>query len=87
MTLEAWVRPTAVTDWRTVLLKERGAGLAYGLYSSGPGTPSGYARINNGDRDVTAPSASAGQRLVPSGADLQRHDHAALRQRQPGRRD
>ncbi|MFP5365198.1 MAG: DUF4082 domain-containing protein [Thermoleophilia bacterium] len=34
MTLEAWVRPTAVTDWRTVVFKEAGGGLAYALYSN-----------------------------------------------------
>ncbi|MDA0180877.1 Ig-like domain-containing protein [Solirubrobacter phytolaccae] len=33
MTLEAWVRPTRVDDWRTVLLKERTNGLAYALYA------------------------------------------------------
>ena len=33
MTLEAWVRPTAL-GWRTAILKERPGGLAYGLYAS-----------------------------------------------------
>ena len=32
MTLEAWVFPTASTDWRTALLKETTGGLVYGLY-------------------------------------------------------
>jgi glucose/arabinose dehydrogenase/PKD repeat protein len=46
MTLEAWVRPTGGSAWRTVILKERPGGLAYGLYarSDGPG-PSGDAWI------------------------------------------
>jgi concanavalin A-like lectin/glucanase superfamily protein/Big-like domain-containing protein len=35
MTLEAWVKPTTVSDWRTVLLKERPGQLAYALYASG----------------------------------------------------
>ena len=33
MTLSAWVRPTGASGWRTVLLKERPGGLAYGLYA------------------------------------------------------
>jgi hypothetical protein len=35
MTLEAWVRPTAVTGYRTVAIKETATGMSYGLYSSG----------------------------------------------------
>ncbi len=35
MTLEAWVRPSSNTGWRTVILKERGTtGHVYALYSS-----------------------------------------------------
>jgi concanavalin A-like lectin/glucanase superfamily protein len=34
MTLEAWVRPTGLGDWRTVLLKERPGHLSYALYGS-----------------------------------------------------
>ena len=34
MTLEAWVRPTAATNWRTVVFKEAAGGLSYGLYSN-----------------------------------------------------
>jgi hypothetical protein len=37
MTLEAWVKPTTVSDWRTVLLKERPGQLAYALYAAGEG--------------------------------------------------
>ena len=33
MTLEAWVRPDAATNWRTVILKEAGS-LSYALYSN-----------------------------------------------------
>lgn len=33
MTLEAWVRPTASSGWRTVFLKENGGELAYGMYA------------------------------------------------------
>ncbi len=45
MTLEAWVRPRAATNWRSVLFKESAGGLAYALYA-------------NSDTDV--PSANIG---------------------------
>jgi hypothetical protein len=34
MTLEAWVRPSVLGGWRTLLLKERPGGLVYALYGS-----------------------------------------------------
>ena len=34
MTLEAWVRPTATTNWRSVIFKEADGGLAYSLYAN-----------------------------------------------------
>ena len=34
MTLEAWVRPTALGNWRTVLFKEQSGNLVYALYSN-----------------------------------------------------
>lgn len=46
MTLEAWVRPTNGTNWRTVILKEINGGLAYGLYANiNAPAPGGYAHI------------------------------------------
>jgi hypothetical protein len=41
MTLEAWVRPTTGTNWRTILMKERPGHLTYGLYAntSSPSRP------------------------------------------------
>src|SRR5262245_29160542 len=36
MTLEAWVKPTTIDGWRTVLLKQRLSNVSYGLYLSGP---------------------------------------------------
>jgi hypothetical protein len=42
MTLEAWVNPTVVNGWRTVIMKERTGELAYALYSSGLNRPSAY---------------------------------------------
>ena len=42
MTLEAWVRPTALTGWRTVIIKEQAADLAYALYANtGANWPTG----------------------------------------------
>jgi hypothetical protein len=35
MTIEAWVRPTTLTSWRTVLMKEQSSGLSYSLYANG----------------------------------------------------
>jgi hypothetical protein len=35
LTMEAWVRPTASSSWRTILLKEATNDLAYSLYSAG----------------------------------------------------
>jgi PKD repeat protein len=53
MTLEAWVRPAAVGNWATVILKERTGGLAYSLYGSdATGKPATY--INTGGSDVSA---------------------------------
>lgn len=47
MTLEAWVRPTATSGWRTVLLKENGGELAYGMYArESTNRPSGWLRID-----------------------------------------
>ena len=38
LTLEAWLNPTSVTGWRTVVLKEAVGDLAYGLYANDEGT-------------------------------------------------
>ncbi len=50
MTLEAWVRPTALgNDWRTALLKEQPGGLTYALYAHGTDAtkvPTGEVFIN-----------------------------------------
>jgi hypothetical protein len=41
MTIEAWVRPTTGTNWRTILMKERPGNITYGLYAntSSPSRP------------------------------------------------
>ena len=52
MTLEAWVRPTVVTNWRTVLLKEQPGQLVYGMYANNNGNrPSAHAFVG-GDREL-----------------------------------
>jgi hypothetical protein len=59
MTLEAWVRPTTTNaSWRTVLLKERGGGLAYSLYSqTAASRPAGYVNLGGGDVELRATAA------------------------------
>jgi hypothetical protein len=53
MTLEAWVRPTTASGWRTILLKETPSDLAYALYSaSGTNRPSSW--IGSGSSIGTA---------------------------------
>lgn len=57
MTLEAWVYPTATTNWQTVLLKESGGGLAYALYArSNANRPAAYVNIAGVDRAASSGS-------------------------------
>ena len=57
MTLEAWIKPSALANWRTVLMKENGAaGFAYALYASDTAShSSGWIRRTS-DVDATATS-------------------------------
>jgi hypothetical protein len=56
MTIEAWVKPSALAGWRSVVLKEATGGLAYALYSgNNAGRPAGYVHISN---DVAAPGTA-----------------------------
>jgi hypothetical protein len=59
MTLEAWVRPSATqgSAWRTVLLKERSAGLCYSLYANST-SKKPQAVINTGGNDRSTQGAS-----------------------------
>ncbi len=61
MTLEAWVRPTALgTNWRTAILKEQPGNYVYGLYAnSGTTRPSGNGIIGGIDHDIRGPAALA----------------------------
>jgi hypothetical protein len=59
LTLEAWVRPTSVFSWRTVLIKERTGGLAYALYGSDDSSrPAGYVRLGT-DVGIAGPTSIA----------------------------
>ena len=50
MTLQAWVRPTVVSGWRTVIMKETANGLAYALYAhDNAPRPAGYINVAGTD--------------------------------------
>ena len=59
MTLEAWVRPAALTGWKTVVMKEgTTTTLAYSLYANdGNPRPAITVRIGSVDRSAAGPSA------------------------------
>jgi hypothetical protein len=46
MTLEAWVLPSVLGDWRTVLLKEGTGGHTFALYAEGAGAPGAHLQAN-----------------------------------------
>ncbi len=57
MTLEAWVRPSALGGWRTVVLKERTGGVVYALYADqAGGRPLGEV-YNGSERNATGTAA------------------------------
>lgn len=72
MTLEAWVRPTANSGWRTVLMKENNGELAYAMYArESSNRPSGWLRIN--------PTSGSSQSAVSNtGLTLNAWSHLAL---------
>jgi len=57
MTLEAWVRPSSLDTWRTVLLKQRPSGLAYALYASNDSSRAESDVNIGGDKSAAAPAA------------------------------
>ena len=63
MTLEAWVNPSALgspaTSWRTAVLKETTAGMAYALYAN-----NGTARPTRTGRTSAASTNAAGTRAL-----------------------
>ena len=56
ITLEAWVRPTSVSGWRTAILKEVAGGLSYSMYANDADAdkPAGYVRIDSVEEKVRA---------------------------------
>jgi hypothetical protein len=42
-TLEAWIKPTALSDYQTILIKEETSGCAYWLQTAGTRISSGFA--------------------------------------------
>jgi hypothetical protein len=57
MTLEAWVNPSALSGWRTAILKEKPAGLSYALYAH-DNAPRPATYINTGSSDIAASGSS-----------------------------
>ena len=85
MTLEAWVTPTALGGWRTVLLKERAGGLSYALYASEDrGRPTVYGRAASERRRRPGAAALAARRLDAPRGHVRRHHAAPVRQRHAG---
>src|SRR6266436_442284 len=58
MTLEAWVYPTALSGWRSVIMKETAGGLAYTLYAH-DSAPHPAIYVNTGGTDVEAPGGGS----------------------------
>ncbi len=57
MTLEAWVRPSALGGWRTVIFKERPGGVVYGMFADQAGSrPLGQVFIGS-ERNATGTAA------------------------------
>ena len=97
MTIEAWVNPSSMSGWESVVYKERGAAgtglLSYALYAhdgaptrrGGTIGPAGYIRIGaTGSADSQAPAArAAAERVDAHRGDLQTGlaGQRALRQR------
>ncbi len=54
MTVEAWVNPAALTNFASVVLKERPGGLSYALYAADGANspPAGYVFVPNQDRNA-----------------------------------
>jgi hypothetical protein len=57
LTLEAWVRPSTLSGWRTALLKESAGGLSYALYAhNNTPNPAVTVQIGGGDRSAEGTS-------------------------------
>ena len=84
MTLEAWVRPTANSVWRTIVTKETSGNLAYGLFSNSDAPqPSSIVTIGaNPIQDITR-NVEVALSSSTHGVDVRRLGTAPVRQRHP----
>ena len=57
MTIEAWVNPSSLTNWRTILMKEASSGLSYSLYASNGTRPATFLRVGSSDVGRTGTAA------------------------------
>src|SRR5919201_773580 len=58
MTVEAWLNPAAIGNWRTAVLKEKSGGLSYSLYAStGLAASAPSANVNPGTEAAVAGSS------------------------------
>ena len=82
MTLEAWVKPTTNSGWRTAILKERGNDLLYSLYASNGAKPrtENYTGVENTAAGTAALPLNAWSHLAATydGANLRFYVNAAL---------
>ncbi len=84
MTVEAWVRPSRLGGWRTVVFKERSGGVVYGLFADqAAGRPLGQVDIG-GERNAVGVGVVGVECVVASGDDVRRRGGAAVRERRPG---
>ncbi|MER6946557.1 LamG-like jellyroll fold domain-containing protein [Nonomuraea sp. NPDC000554] len=52
LTLSAWVNPTTVSSWRSVVMKDHAEGGAYGLYASNGTGPASWLKTDDGVHGV-----------------------------------
>jgi hypothetical protein len=57
MTIEAWVNPTTLANWRTIIMKEAKPGLAYSLYASNGTRPAVFVRVGSSDQSCAGTAA------------------------------
>ena len=91
MTLEAWVRPTALgNDWRTAILKEQPGDLSYALYAAGTDATKVRRRRDLQRRLPRPPAPAHARARTPGRTSPATYDGTVahgLRQRRPGRRN
>ena len=85
VTMEAWVNPVAVNNWRTVMFKEQTGNLTYGIYSNtSSNRPNAQVFVAGSDRNVNGTAAGRGEHVDASRGHLRRRERPALRERDAG---